>query len=166
MGTQRETDDDPLLSDRHGHQRSHLARRMAELLPGGLAGQGRDDPGRPPAPHLSPDPERRPVFSFAYRLARAKVIMNGDIGSMFEGPNVGDPAPDFTLEDLHGGQSHSLSDSRGKKPVVLIFGNYTCPPHRSESGVLEQLYKRYGDRATFLRVYIREATPWGDGGTR
>jgi thiol-disulfide isomerase/thioredoxin len=109
--------------------------------------------------HMAPDPERRPVFSFEYRMARAKVILNGDIGSMFEGPGVGELAPDFTLETLQGSRPHTLSASSGKRPVVLIFGNYTCPPHRSETGVLEQLYRRYGGRVDFLRVYVREAHP-------
>ena len=33
---------------------------------------------------------------------------------------VGDPAPDFTLEDMDGTRI-SLSDFRGKKSVVLVF---------------------------------------------
>ena len=38
---------------------------------------------------------------------------------------VGDPAPDFTLLDPQGKRKVTLSDFRGKKPVVLIFGSYT-----------------------------------------
>jgi copper chaperone CopZ len=38
---------------------------------------------------------------------------------------VGDLAPDFTLLTSDGKSKMSLSDSRGKKPVVLIFGSYT-----------------------------------------
>ena len=33
---------------------------------------------------------------------------------------VGDTAPDFTLEDQNG-QKVTLSESRGKSPVVLVF---------------------------------------------
>jgi cytochrome oxidase Cu insertion factor (SCO1/SenC/PrrC family) len=33
---------------------------------------------------------------------------------------VGQPAPDFTLEDMYG-KKISLSDFRGKKSVVLVF---------------------------------------------
>ena len=33
---------------------------------------------------------------------------------------VGDSAPDFTLEDHHGGKV-TLSESKGKSPVVLVF---------------------------------------------
>ena len=33
---------------------------------------------------------------------------------------VGEVAPDFTLQD-HNGQKVTLSDARGKSPVVLVF---------------------------------------------
>ena len=38
---------------------------------------------------------------------------------------AGDAAPDFTLKSLDGPQTVTLSDFRGKRPVVLIFGSYT-----------------------------------------
>lgn len=38
---------------------------------------------------------------------------------------VGDPAPDFTLSDPSGKGRVTLSDFRGKRPVVLIFGSFT-----------------------------------------
>ncbi len=37
---------------------------------------------------------------------------------------VGTPAPDFTLSDLSG-KPVALSDFRGWKPVVLVFGSFT-----------------------------------------
>ena len=40
-------------------------------------------------------------------------------------PKVGDLAPDFTLSDVSGTQSITLSDFRGEKPVALAFGSYT-----------------------------------------
>lgn len=40
-------------------------------------------------------------------------------------PKIGDIAPDFTLYDVTGTQSVTLSDFRGKKPVALVFGSYT-----------------------------------------
>ena len=40
-------------------------------------------------------------------------------------PKTGDIAPDFTLFDVTGTKSVTLSDFRGKKPVVLVFGSYT-----------------------------------------
>ena len=38
----------------------------------------------------------------------------------FQRVKVGQPAPDFTLEDMEG-KSITLSDFRGKKTVVLVF---------------------------------------------
>jgi peroxiredoxin len=40
-------------------------------------------------------------------------------------PKVGDMAPDFTLQDLTGTETITLSEFRGQKPVALIFGSYT-----------------------------------------
>ena len=42
---------------------------------------------------------------------------------------------------------------------MLIFGNFTCGPFRSQAGNFEKLHRRYADRADFLMVYVREAHP-------
>ncbi|MGD0571377.1 MAG: hypothetical protein ABSA78_23520 [Candidatus Sulfotelmatobacter sp.] len=39
--------------------------------------------------------------------------------------NVGDLAPDFSLESADHRSHFRLSSLRGQKPVVLIFGSYT-----------------------------------------
>lgn len=39
--------------------------------------------------------------------------------------NVGDMAPDFSLETLDHQTTVTLSSFRGEKPVVLVFGSYT-----------------------------------------
>ena len=40
-------------------------------------------------------------------------------------PKAGDEAPNFELRDANGENPVRLSDFRGKKPVVLIFGSFT-----------------------------------------
>ncbi|MGH7957649.1 MAG: deiodinase-like protein, partial [Opitutaceae bacterium] len=70
---------------------------------------------------------------------------------------AGDPAPDFSLKSPDGGKSIRLSDYRGEKPVVLIFGSYTCPPFRDVYPTLERLHKECGGEVAFFYVYIREA---------
>jgi hypothetical protein len=42
-----------------------------------------------------------------------------------QAPKVGDPAPDFALAPLGGGEPVRLSRFRGDRPVALIFGSYT-----------------------------------------
>ncbi len=41
------------------------------------------------------------------------------------GPNVGEPAPDFSLKRLGSEERVRLSDFRGRRPVALAFGSYT-----------------------------------------
>jgi len=70
---------------------------------------------------------------------------------------VGDPAPDFELRARDGSGRVSLSSIRRDKPVVLVFGSYTCPPFRKEMPAVNKVYEDYRDRATFYFVYIEEA---------
>jgi peroxiredoxin len=70
---------------------------------------------------------------------------------------VGQPAPDFDLPTLDGTARVRLSAQRGVKPVVLIFGSYTCPPFRRELPAVQQVFETYRDRASFFFVYVEEA---------
>jgi peroxiredoxin len=72
---------------------------------------------------------------------------------------VGDPAPSFDLPALDGSGRVRLSDFRGTKPVVLVFGSYTCPPFRNQVPQINSIYHKYKDRAAFYIVYIQEAHP-------
>ena len=38
---------------------------------------------------------------------------------------VGDPAPEFELKTYDGTRTVALSEYRGRKPVVLVFGSFT-----------------------------------------
>jgi len=87
------------------------------------------------------------------RAAAAKL----DGGEGAGGIPLGSMAPDFTLLTSSGEGRVRLSEFRGKRPVVLVLGSYTCPKFRSQSGVLNALYERYHGRAEFVLVYIREA---------
>lgn len=70
---------------------------------------------------------------------------------------IGSQAPDFDLPVSSGNRRVRLSDFRGRRPVVLVLGSYTCPKFRSQAETLNALYARYHDQAEFLLVYIREA---------
>lgn len=86
-------------------------------------------------------------------------LFRQEIGSLQPGPAVGEIAPDFTLKTTDGKSELTLSTLIGPKPVVLIFGNVTCGPFRGQGGNIEKLVRRYGDRASFAMVYVREAHP-------
>ena len=96
-----------------------------------------------------PDAEARERARAATLAAKLK---NAD-----PGPGVNTAAPDFELADAVSGETISLTQLRDKGPVVLVFGSYTCPNFRAAAESLKDLYRRYGTRAHFLLVYIREA---------
>jgi tetratricopeptide (TPR) repeat protein len=78
------------------------------------------------------------------------------------GPTIHAMAPDFELADAAGKNNVRLSDFRGKSPVVLVFGSYTCPNFRASADALNTLYQHYGRQSPFFLVYIREAHAEGD----
>lgn len=100
------------------------------------------------------------------RLTLLKGLFTQEIGSLQRGPRPGEVAPDFSLRTVADGAEVTLSEQLGAKPVVLIFGNFTCGPFRSRAGDVEKLYRAYGDRAAFLMVYVREAHPTDGWETR
>jgi hypothetical protein len=74
-------------------------------------------PPQPPRP-AGPPPD------MPSRLTLLTGLLYGEIGSIAEGPAVGQAAPPFTLKTQDTGKEVSLSDFKGK-PVVLIFGSFT-----------------------------------------
>lgn len=109
-------------------------------------------PARSP---FAPPPADRPS-----RDTLLKALADQEIGSLLPGPGLDSVAPDFSLPTLDGG-SFTLSKTVGSKPVVLIFGNFTCGPFRGEAGNLQRLFETYQDRVNFVMVYVREAHPKG-----
>ena len=66
--------------------------------------------------------------------------------SAYAAPQVGKPAPDFTLADLSGKQ-HELSDYKGKY-VVLEWVNFGCPFVKKHYGSknMQKLQKEFADK--------------------
>ena len=60
-------------------------------------------------------------FIISYRREKMEQMRELDRAA----PKAGDMAFDFTLSDISGERSITLSDFRGKKPVALAFGSYT-----------------------------------------
>ena len=124
-----------------------------------MAAQGKD--------HITPDDLRKLLVPRGGFLpgdgpstpTLVRGFLAGEIGSMGEGPKLGDDAPDFTLKTTDGKESYTLSKLTGSKPTVLVFGNFTCGPFRGLYPEVDALYTRYKDQANFLMVYVREAHP-------
>ncbi len=70
---------------------------------------------------------------------------------------AGTPAPDFALRSYPDNAVVRLSSLRGQKPVVLVFGSFTCNLFCGHTGRLVELHKTYKDRAQFYFIYIAEA---------
>lgn len=70
-----------------------------------------------PVPMKAPVPKTRLPVVCSY--------ISGDVGSLSEGPDVGEPAPYFSLLTVDGKNKFSLSKNREQKPLVLIFGSFT-----------------------------------------
>jgi Ca2+-binding EF-hand superfamily protein/thiol-disulfide isomerase/thioredoxin len=77
-------------------------------------------------------------------------------------PQPGEMAPDFELASPDGQTTVRLSSFRGKRPVVLVFGSFTCGNYRTYTESLEELYRFWKKDAEFVRVYVREAHPVAD----
>lgn len=75
----------------------------------------------------------------------------------FNPPEVGEMAVDFSAVDLKSGESVTLKQIHGGKPLVLIFGSYGCNVLRKGMDELNRLHREFGDRFGFAMIYIREA---------
>jgi peroxiredoxin len=63
-------------------------------------------------------------------------------------PEVGHPAPDFTLKDLDGNVVR-LNDLRGKVVFINFWATW-CPPCRAEMPAIEALHQEYKDKGVIV----------------
>ena len=71
--------------------------------------------------------------------------------STAEVPQVGDQAPDFTLESIDG-ESISLSDFRGQ-PVLLVFTSVKCKECEDQMPYLVEAYQQAAGELVVLDIY-------------
>jgi peroxiredoxin len=76
-------------------------------------------------------------------ITKSTVALLVAAGTALAAPQVGQPAPEFTLTDSNG-KAHKLSDFKGKF-VVLEWLNHGCPfvIKHYESGNMQKLQKEY-----------------------
>jgi peroxiredoxin len=65
------------------------------------------------------------IKEFKFNVGYRKSLMSAQKKLDAKAPRAGDIAPDFTLYDIEGKESVTLSDFRGQKPVALVFGSFT-----------------------------------------
>ena len=78
--------------------------------------------------------------------------------ALLEGSKIkkGQPAPDFTLQDLDG-KTWKLSDFKGKKIVMIDFWATWCNICKREMPILQKVYQEYrGKDVEFLGVALDE----------
>lgn len=90
-------------------------------------------------------------------LAALTLSLAAGVSLAFAEPQVGQPAPAFTLTDSDG-KSHSLSDFQGKV-VVLEWLNHGCPfvVKHYESGNMQKLQKDYADKGVVWLSVVSSA---------
>lgn len=70
----------------------------------------------------------------------------------------GDVLPAFNLVTTDGDELTN-QDLLGDRPILFVFGSITCPMTASAMPFLKQLHTKYGDRAKFILINVREAHP-------
>src|SRR5207247_3615627 len=92
---------------------------------------------------MSQRPRRPGMNNGRWHLPFAvRSLLNGDFGNTFNGPGVGELAPDFTLKTKDAREQISLSQFRGQKPVALSLGSLSCGISWSRFDALEFFYRR------------------------
>lgn len=83
------------------------------------------------------------------------------VASLNKGASISDTfaknnAPDFTLQKLGGG-TITLSEFKGKKPVVVDFWASWCPNCRRDMPNLNRYYEKYKDKVEVIGVNLQES---------
>jgi Ca2+-binding EF-hand superfamily protein len=74
---------------------------------------------------FAPPPAPQPGSGGPSKATLILGLFRQELGALESGPKLGEPAPDFTLQTHNRLGVVKLSEHRGKRPVVLIFGSFT-----------------------------------------
>jgi cytochrome c biogenesis protein CcmG/thiol:disulfide interchange protein DsbE len=73
-------------------------------------------------------------------------------------PDIGDPAPDTTMQRLGTSDDATLADYEGKWLLVNLWASW-CEPCRTEAPAIERFSRRHRDDLTVVGVDTEDATP-------
>ncbi|MFB9275655.1 TlpA family protein disulfide reductase [Cohnella cellulosilytica] len=83
----------------------------------------------------------------------AEMRVSGEtVAALPEKPEIGYPAPGFSLTALDGG-AYSLETSKGR-PIVLNFWASWCGPCRDEAPLFAKLHEQYGEWLSIVAVNL------------
>ena len=74
-------------------------------------------------------------------------------------PLIGEKAPPFEVQRLGSEETTTLGNLHREKPVVLVFSSQTCQVFEQGLESLLRVHERFGDKANFAMIYLREAHP-------
>ncbi len=74
------------------------------------------------------------------------------------GLSPGMPMQAFDLPTTDGSRVRK-SDFVGRRPLLLTFASITCPMVAGNGPALKRLHEEFGDRVSFVTLYVREAHP-------
>ncbi len=99
----------------------------------------------------------RTVNAYRYKHFTTALLMR-DLRFQKGAAAPGDAFPDFELITTEGARLTN-DDIFGDKPVIFVFGSITCPMTSSAAPSVQKLYDEFGDRVSFIMMYVREAHP-------
>jgi peroxiredoxin len=97
--------------------------------------------------------------------AEPPITLGGPDGGLTAPPNtsVGEQAPDFTFEELVGGDDVDFAELRDGRPAVVNFFARSCVPCVTEMPDLEEVHQAFGDEVTFLGLSYAESVESAEG---
>jgi len=98
------------------------------------------------------------LFSFALVVTILWAAVGAETWAYDPRPEVGHPAPDFSLPGLDG-KAVRLAEFRGKKAVIINFWATWCAPCRLEMPTMEKAYKTYKGKGLEILAVSIDAGP-------
>lgn len=94
-----------------------------------------------------------------YRYTRFTTgLLFKDLRFRGSGPRPGDSLPEFDLATIDGTRI-TKKEILAERPLMLVFGSYTCPMTASSIPSLKRLHAEFGDRVSMVMLNVREAHP-------